>query len=388
MHLGGYILKKLKLIAVIAALCSCLLFLSSCGGSSGSGSINSGNWSIATSSTVFPGVTSSISGSLVQSGSSVSGVMHVRSFGSFCFDPNNDVNFTGTYKGNTLVMTSSPVFGQVVTVKATGSGNSMSGSYSISGGCGDGDKGTLDGRGPDSVANVPGGNITSGNWSIATTSTISGVTSSIGGNLVQSGSAVSGIMHVNGSNCFDLLADDIVFSGTYSGDTLSLTSASMNNQIVTVRATGSGNTLNGTYSIAGGCGGGDKGTIAATHAPSITGTWKSTLNQGSAIVAITANLTEASTSDAHGRFPLTGTFTFSGSPCSSGGTIINALDSGVWGDHAAAIAVTNDTNGGTGTLAFVGIVANPANPTTIAGEYQYFAGLCNGDSAFLQLTKQ
>jgi hypothetical protein len=244
--------------------------------------------------------------------------------------------------------------------------------------------------GGSSSSNGPQGTITNGNWSIAATSTVNGAILDIGGSLVQSGSSVSGIMHIFGSACFNPLTDDVVFTGSYTGDTLVLTSNSTYEQVVTVKVTGTGGSLNGTYSIAGGCAVGDKGSFAAVYAPPITGTWGSTSTQGSATVTIVANLTEASVADAHGRFPLSGTLTYSGSPCSNAGTIAvtSSTYSSVWGDTVFTFSATNDIGGSTGTLSYVGTIPTPASPATMTGSYNVTGGLCMFDSANFQFTKQ
>jgi hypothetical protein len=184
----------------------------------------------------------------------------------------------------------------------------------------------------------PYSSITSGNWSLTATSTVtSRLVLSIGGSLTQSGNVVSGTMLVSSSvsTCPSLSVVAIPFAGTFSGDTLTLTSANVNNQFVTVNAIGSGNSLTGTYSVVGGCGDGDNGTIAASYLPPLTGTWTGTftnpdgtpvpVNPSNPKEYATASLTLTQSATAtNGSFPLSGAFNTnfaSGSVCFASGTI-------------------------------------------------------------------
>jgi hypothetical protein len=70
------------------------------------------------------------------------GTMYVVN--SNCYSPSQTVAFTGTVKGNNVALTSASVGGEVITVAATGTAGSLTGTYSIAGGttC-NGDSGTL-----------------------------------------------------------------------------------------------------------------------------------------------------------------------------------------------------------------------------------------------------
>jgi hypothetical protein len=246
--------------------------------------------------------------------------------------------------------------------------------------------------GGSSSSNASDNLITNGNWSIAASSKTSGLKLDIGGSLVQSGTSVTGIVHITNSACFNYLSDDVQLSGSFVDNTLTLTSTAIRNQIVTITTTGTGNDMSGTYSITGGCADGDYGTLTAVYAPPITGTWTSTYTDTGATVTAVATLTQAPTADAHGRFPLTGTFVFAGSPCSTGGTIVSSTSSAVWGDRVTAAVTTNDVNGNQGALNYVATATsnstNTANPAMMSGGFQVTAGVCEGDSPFLQFSKQ
>jgi len=246
--------------------------------------------------------------------------------------------------------------------------------------------------GGSSSSTIPQSSLTNGNWSIAATSNTSQITVQIGGDLEQSGGSVAGIMHLLDPICFEPFLDDVPFTGKFSGDHLTMTSAAINGQVIKVDATGSGDSLSGTYSIAGGCAAGDQGTIVGSSVGSITGTWKSTFTQGSATVSVTTNLTEAAVADAHGRFPLSGTFAVSGSPCTTGGTLVN-IDligsSSVWGSVVVANVVSNPVGGGQGGLVFAGFISDPLNPSKMTGTYISSGGLCqDAPGTLLQFIKQ
>ena len=119
-----------------------------------------GNWSFnatSTASTVPPPMT--IEGSITQSSSSLNGTFHVE--GSNCFDRMTTVNLTGTLSaynsasGN-VSLTSASVAGQVISLTGTLKVDGrwiLNGTYTISGGCANGDEGALTGA---KIASVDG----------------------------------------------------------------------------------------------------------------------------------------------------------------------------------------------------------------------------------------
>lgn len=105
--------------SLTSLVCLLLIAAAGCGGGSGSGSgsgpefqIVSGNWFMALPGNAFAG------GSLIQTGNSISGVLHVT--GSPCFDPNADelivTGKSSTDGSNSITFTSAPIRGQVLTV--------------------------------------------------------------------------------------------------------------------------------------------------------------------------------------------------------------------------------------------------------------------------------
>jgi len=126
-------------------LLSGLVLLCGCGGggrtshpSSGpsqQGQNITGNWQFGTTSTAgMPPLT--ISGSVTQSQTSVTGEVHVD--GSSCFDQQSPVAMTGTLTNGNISLTSTAVNGQVITLTGSitqkiGLPDSMVGSYAING---------------------------------------------------------------------------------------------------------------------------------------------------------------------------------------------------------------------------------------------------------------
>jgi hypothetical protein len=228
--------------------------------------------------------------------------------------------------------------------------------------------------------------LTSGNWSIVATSTFTMGTSYLGGSLTQSGSNLSAVLHIDGSSCYDI-STDVPLNGSISGTNFTLTSAAVNSQVISVAGTvSSASALQGTYSIAGGCSAGDHGNIAAVIVPSISGTWKAVDNSSGTPVTITGTITQSATPTVDGIFPLTGNFTYAGSPCSTGGTL-NAV-SFIAGDLVGIDAQTNDTNATTGETILVAYLDSPSAPTSFAGDYQIASGLCAGETGNLNFVKQ
>lgn len=239
--------------------------------------------------------------------------------------------------------------------------------------------------GGSSSSNPPGSTftITSGNWDFGAASN-SGAQFIIGGIVTQSGSNIVGTLRVINSACFDITVP-VPVTGNVSGQTATVTSASVAGQIISATLTGSANALTGTYIVTGtGCAAGDKGTLSGSLVPSISGTWAGTFVSsaiGNPQIGVTSPITEGSF-DATGIFTLTGTAAFSGSPCFSTGTF--ATGSGMAGRVSDVIIKNNDGS----TAEFVGLMTNPAAPTQMTGTYTVTGGLCDGDSGTGTLTKQ
>ena len=233
-------------------------------------------------------------------------------------------------------------------------------------------------------AGQPQGSLTHGNWSFTgTSSAIQGQILRMGGTLIQTGASVPGNMTIlSAVDCLSPLGT-ATFSGSFSGDTLTLTSVAMNGEVITLNLTGTGNLLTGTYTVTGGpssCD--DKGTVTAIPIPPITGNWSGVLQNpdGSTVpVSVAATLTQAAFT-AGGFSPLSGTVTVQDNPplpffsvtlpISTSGASISA----VTGDGVAIYA-----NG----FSYNGLFIYPNTATEVGGILRW-----SGDTKILTLTKQ
>ncbi|HEY1938759.1 MAG TPA: hypothetical protein VGJ33_12555, partial [Candidatus Angelobacter sp.] len=215
--------------------------------------------------------------------------------------------------------------------------------------------------------------ITSGNWDFAAAST-SGTNFLIGGNVVQTGTSVTGAMHVINSTCITPNIS-VPITGDISGQTATITSDAVASQTINATLSGSATALTGTYTVTGtGCAGGDKGNIAGVLVPSISGTWKGTFVSNTVAnpaVGVTASIVEGAP-DPSGLFVITGTATYVGSPCFASGT---ATTGSAMGGRTTDVLLTNDDGS---TVEFLGSLNNPAAPTQLVGTYTVTGGLCDG----------
>jgi len=153
-----------------------------------------------------------------------------------------------------------------------------------------------------------------GNWQFNTASSLSGTSSlSIAGGIQQSARAISAATHIEGSNCFDPVTT-VNLSGRVEGDSISLSSTPVSEQVITLAGIVTGGTLHGTYAIKGGCGDSDHGTVEGTKIPPIpltlSGTFTTTAKN---TFDATVQATEGS-GDPDGTFGVTGSATFI-APC-------------------------------------------------------------------------
>jgi len=96
-----------------------------------------GNWQFGTSSAA-QGETLGIGGSINQSGSAVNGAVHVSSQLEKCFDYLTTVGLTGTVTdGNNVSLTSTPVGGVVIAFTGRFTDTTLTGTYTLQGGCND-----------------------------------------------------------------------------------------------------------------------------------------------------------------------------------------------------------------------------------------------------------
>lgn len=211
-----------------------------------------------------------------------------------------------------------------------------------------------------------------GNWQFTMTSTTAGTSPlTIAGIINQSSTSVSGVVHVNGSDCFDSLTT-IALTGTLTGSSISLSSTSVVGQVATLTGTISDGAFTGTYAINGGCAGADQGNVTGVKVPPIMGTLNGTFttSERSTFDAV-AHLTQSSTSSV-GTFGLNGTITFS-TPCFGSGTIKTRTFPS--GSFIMGTSVALEIESDNGILNFTGTV----NPDTgeIRGDYVVSGGTCD-----------
>ena len=136
MKFGSF--PKLALMSVTAGALA--LVLTGCGAvANNPEALTQGNWSMAATSNGSAG-SFNIGGNLSQSGSSLAGTMYV--VGS-CISTSEQVAFTGSVSGSNVTLSSSGGSGQVITLNLTGTASSLTGTYTVSGGCDTGDSGTV-----------------------------------------------------------------------------------------------------------------------------------------------------------------------------------------------------------------------------------------------------
>jgi hypothetical protein len=228
--------------------------------------------------------------------------------------------------------------------------------------------------------------IASGDWGIALSPQGGFLPLAAGGSLLQSGGSLSGTIHVTGSPCFDSQTDDLVLTGSVSGTTLSLSTAPVRGQVLSIaaspKASQNGETisLQGSWTLSGGsCA--SNGTVDAIFVPPINGTYAGTLSNGMT-GTVTATMSQTAP-DAHGFSHVSGSFIFSGVPCFSSGTIAdgNNLESGL----AELVINTNDSGQ---TSAFIAHLAVGALIANVSASFLVESGNCSGQSGSATLKKQ
>jgi hypothetical protein len=224
-----------------------------------------------------------------------------------------------------------------------------------------------------------------GNWQFNTLSTVPGKPPlTFAGSISQTNSTASAALHVNGSNCFNQLTT-MGLTGTLTGSDISLTSTPVEGQVITLTGTITGNvdtgvpTFTGTYSINGGCGDGDKGTVTGIWIyldQALDGTFTTSQQQ---TFAVSGGLYEIEPS-LDGSSGIMGTVTFS-TPCFSSATITPGTLSS--GSFIIGSSVGLEFETGNGTITFLGTVnLDSYDPEfdsySITGNYTLSGGTCDG----------
>lgn len=209
-----------------------------------------GNWQLSMAPT-GPGEAFGIAGSLNQSGKVLSGAVHVNSLLGNCFDHLITVGLTGALTGSGVSLTSSSVAGQVMTITGSMTDNTLTGTYTISGGCADGDHGSVTGNKIASITSTLSGTFT----------TSSNQTFDVAAQVTQGSASSEGSFGVTGTATFSnsCFSSGTIKSGTFpSGSYIIGTSVVLEietvNGIVVFTGTASpgASEVDGDYTVSGG----------------------------------------------------------------------------------------------------------------------------------------
>lgn len=242
---------------------------------------------------------------------------------------------------------------------------------------------------------IPNYTSITGNWELVTTSGISSNQPSlVGGSIISNGGTVTGIVHVApttdifGTGCFNLY-DNVALSGTIdTNNNVTLTSASINGQVIaaTLTVTPDGNAMQGTYTISGGCAGGDHGTIAGLRFPDVSGTWSGSVKSSTTNItqSLSGTLTQTTGANANGIFPISGTVNFPGSACFTSAQTVapSSTDLGSFALGGVVVLQLRTTDSVTNAQVEIYVVAfitDHAAKTMSVAEYDVYGGTCDGD---------
>ncbi|MGA8492535.1 MAG: hypothetical protein WB711_19065 [Terriglobales bacterium] len=236
-----------------------------------------------------------------------------------------------------------------------------------------------------------------GNWYVTATSSVTTKSVNFDGSIVGSQLQLAATLWEDNANNSNCTAGFLwVFSGTESGTALSLTTTPANSQgngstlSASLQASQDGSSLNGSYSVAGGCDHGDQGSMVGTRVPSVTGSWSGVVDGGPQ--AVTAALTQASAPGppignygvtVNGdSFPLSGTIAFPNWQCFTSGAL-DQSNSGAQGNtvFVRLVASTGEV------LTADGVVTDPATANSITLSYGVESGVCAGQRGSLALTR-
>ena len=232
---------------------------------------------------------------------------------------------------------------------------------------------------PPSVPSPPGPNI-AGNWQFSAISVAGMVPVTIAGSITQSGSSVSGAVHVDGSKCFDRMTT-IALTGTLNNKNVSVASKPVAGQVITFSGSISDDALNGsdsaitaTYTIEGGCADGDHGNVAGLRiflGNQLNGTFTTS---GGETFDVSSSEAPSGTPSPAGSFAIQGTFSFRTSCFNSGTITPGAFPSGSF-IIGMSVALEIATDNGNGTVNFLGTLNR--DRSEIRGTYVVSGGTCD-----------
>ena len=232
---------------------------------------------------------------------------------------------------------------------------------------------------------VPAFTIVSGDWTLPLV--VPGSPPDLrvtGGFLTQNGASISGTLHMISFPCLDPFADDLVVTGTVSSNTLTLSTAPLRGQVLslTLRPSSgqSGNvtSLEGSGNLTGPCG--FSASTTASLVPPMNGTFKGSFTSG-LTGDVTANLSQSGP-DAHGYFHVTGDLAFSGTRCFASATIVDSIGFG-----GAAFIHLNTSDSGRADLIAVHAVS-ATFPDEMLSTFVIHTGTCANQVGSVILKKQ
>jgi hypothetical protein len=212
-----------------------------------------------------------------------------------------------------------------------------------------------------------------GNWQFNLVSTTPGAPAvTIAGGLRQSGTALSGALHVDGSKCVDRLTT-VGFTGTVSAGATSLISTAVNGQVIAFTGNFTDTTFIGTYRIKGGCADGEAGKVVGGNIPYIGNTLAGTFtNSANKTFDVAGDIAQSGSASAAGSFEISGTAIFD-MACFKAGTLKPGafpFDSFILG---RSVNLKFET--GNGTLTFQGTLSQ--DRSEMSGNYSVSGGSCD-----------
>ena len=214
-----------------------------------------------------------------------------------------------------------------------------------------------------------------GNWQFTASSAGPGKSPLIfSGSIGTAGNAVSGALHVDGSDCFDRLTT-IALTATVTAGSTTLTSAAIDGQVVTFTGNfADSTTFNGTFKIDGGCAAGYQGKLTGINVWNIGNNLSGTFtNSAQNTFNVMGKIAQSSSASSDGSFGITGTTTFN-NPCLSAGTIQpGTLPTG---SFILGMSVSLEAETSNGILTFLGTL-NQDGSGEINGNYIVSGGSCD-----------
>ncbi len=171
------------------------------------------------------------------------------------------------------------------------------------------------------------------------------------GSQSSAGQYTTAVLHVSGP-CF-VDSPLLPLQGNNSAGTIGLDSYTVNGQSLHLSSTASatGSTMQGTYTVAGGCANGASGTFTASRVAPLTGTFTGTVAAGSSAgPGVSLALSQAADTTGSGTFLLTGSLTLAGTGCSLSAAAPAAEASYAQGSSLNVQFAATDGSGAAATL--------------------------------------